>query len=292
MTGTVATEDPRLEDDALAVVRDWIDEFDRCCNRFRPDSEISRINASGGGTFAVSVTLERALEAALASANLTGWLCDPTVLASLEALGYDRDYSAIAGADGPAAAAPRPAPGKGSLGLDPREHTLTLRGDVRLDLGASAKALLADVVLEELASAGGALVEVGGDVALRGVGPSGPWVVGVASSLVIDGTEPRISLPRGGVATSSSLTRTWRRGGGLVNHIIDPRTGECANGRYGTATVAAPSCVEANAFATAALLWDSQAAWHITEAGHAARLVDRDGVVELVGGWPREEQRP
>ncbi len=118
--------------------------------------------------------------------------------------------------------------------------------------------------------------------------PNGPWAIGVSDVLDITGTEPRVSIENGGVATSSTATRSWLANGQRVHHIIDPRTGTCASGPYVTATVSAESCVRANAFATAALLWGEDAGYHLAQAGCAGRLVRADGTVEYVGGWPQD----
>ena len=286
MTGTLATQDPDREHDAYDILESWIGEIDRSCNRFHPDSELSLANALGGEV-EVSATFERALLAARAASDLTDGLCDPTVLDALEALGYDRDFTELAGGS-ERRDEPRPAPGPSAWSINAVDHVLRLKPGTRLDLGASAKALLADAVLEDLRGAGGALVEVGGDVAVDGEGPDGPWVIGISTSLEIRGDEPRISLHRGGIATSSTSTRSWQRGGMTVNHIVDPRTGECADGPFETTTVAGPDCVSANALATAALLWGEQAANRITDVGASGRLVRRDGSVAFVGGWPVE----
>ncbi len=289
MSGTVATQQPGDEVYGLERVEFWIDEFNASVNRFREDSELSRINARSAGTFSISPLLERALQSARRSGEISQNLCDPTVLSSLEKLGYDRDYDELLKTGVSFSTSTSPAPGPQSWSLDALEHTVTLEAGVRLDLGASAKALFADVVVNELAQRGGALVEIGGDVAVHGVGPDGPWVIGVASSLEIGGNEPRISIGGGAIATSSRVTRTWTLNGRTVNHIIDPRTGLCANGPYAVATVAGPNCVDANALATAALLWGEDASYHIAQFGAAARLIRDSGEVEFVGGWTREE---
>jgi len=289
LSGTLATQ--HAPDLAFAEERlwHWIELFDQSCNRFRPESEVSRLNRADGATLPASPTLELAVAAALDAGEATEGLCDPTVLPALLSLGYDRDYDDLAQrgdfTPGPAT----PAPGLGAITLDRDQHTVRLAPGCQIDLGASAKALVADLVADELAARGGVVVEIGGDVAVRGRGPEGPWVIGVADTLAISGTEPRISLSAGGVATSSSTTRVWRAGGRTVNHIIDPRTGACADGPYATAAVSAASCVAANAFATAALLWGEDAGYYIAQAGWSGRLVRRDGTVEFVGGWPSEE---
>jgi FAD:protein FMN transferase len=290
LSGTLATENEDQMDAATQRLWFWLDEFDAACNRFRRDSELTKLNESRGATMAVSPTLELALEAALRASSATGHLVDPTVLPALLALGYDRDYDELVGEDSIPARASVPATGPTSIHLNVIEHTVTLDPLCQLDLGASAKALVVDLIADDVAATGGVVVELGGDVAVRGEGPDGPWVIAVSDSLVLDGLEPRVAFRHGGIATSSSTTRTWRSGGHVVNHIVDPRTGQCANGRYTTATVSASDCVLANAFATAALLWDDEASYHIAQAGWAARLVRRDGEIEFVGGWPADAE--
>jgi thiamine biosynthesis lipoprotein len=286
LSGTLATENEDQMDDATQRLWHWLDAFDAACNRFRGDSELSRLNDAHGVETSISPTLELALEAALRAARVTDNLVDPTVLPALLALGYDRDYDELVGDESIPQRAAVSAPGPSSIHLNVIEHTVTLDPLCRLDLGASAKALVVDLVAEDVAGSGGVVVELGGDVAVRGEGPDGLWVIAVSDSLVLDGLEPRVAFRHGGIATSSSTTRTWRSGGRTVNHVIDPRTGQCANGLYTSATVSASDCVLANAFATAALLWNDEASYHIAQAGWSARLVRRDGAVEFVGGWP------
>jgi thiamine biosynthesis lipoprotein len=285
LSGTLVTEHG---DDAYANERlwFWLDAFDHSCNRFRSDSEISTLNQRPGTTVAISETLELAIEASLRAGRATDGLCDPTVLPALLALGYDRDFDEVARRTDLVASSPILPLGLSAIDLDRENHTIRIEPGCQLDLGASAKALVVDLVADDLAARGGVVVELGGDVAVRGSGPTGPWVVGVSDSLTITGGEPRISLRHGGIATSSTGTRTWRVGDHVANHIIDPRTGSFAHGTYATASVTASDCVLANAFATAALLWDEEASYYIAQAGWSARLVRTNGTVEFVGGWP------
>ena len=287
LSGSLHTErDSQLPfaEDRLAF---WRDALDHACNRFDPESEISRVNRAAG-VVSLSDSLTRALVAARRAHELSEGLCDPTVLDSLLALGYDRDYDELGVLeDTPVSLAP--APGFGALDFDPAARTVHQTGAWRIDLGASAKALLADLVAEDVAPTGGVVVEVGGDVCAKGRGAEGPWVIGLAATLEITGLEPRITLEAGAVATSSNDVRTWRRGDTLVGHIIDPRTGRSAVSPYAAVSVIDADCVSANAFATAAILWGEDAGWHIAQAGRSARLVRHDGSVELVGAWPREE---
>jgi thiamine biosynthesis lipoprotein len=286
MTGTLATE--REDQREFAESRLWhrLEAIDQSCNRFRMDSELTLLNARGDAD--LSLTLEMALVTALESYDVTGGLCDPTILPALLALGYDVDYAEIARRNDTTLRAARPSPGASAITLDLLEHRVSLAPGCQLDLGASAKALATDLVANDIAPSGGVLVEIGGDVAVRGRGPDGPWSIGVSDVLEISGHEPRVSITNGGIATSSTATRAWLANDQRVNHIVDPRTGTCAEGPYVTATVSAESCVRANAFATAALLWGEDASYHVAQGGCAGRLVRANGGVDYVGGWPQD----
>jgi thiamine biosynthesis lipoprotein len=285
MTGTVAVGATVDLDDLHDQLWRRIRQFDDAANRFRVDSELTTINTDPGW-HQTSPTMERLLDAASLAYAWTDGLCDPTVLAALEALGYDRDLAEVRARNvAPATAVPAP----GFNVVERAPGRVRLSETARLDFGAVAKALLADELVDEFVAGTGALVEIGGDVAVRGEGPEGPWAIGVSDEVKFRGDEPRISLGDGGVATSSTRVRTWSDGARTLHHVIDPRTGDCANGPYATATVASSSCVRANALATAALLWGDDAPRRLADAGGAARLIRHDGTIEAVGGWHREE---
>jgi thiamine biosynthesis lipoprotein len=70
------------------------------------------------------------------------------------------------------------------------------------------------------------------------------------------------------------------------HHIVDPATGLPASGPWRTATVAAATCVDANTASTAAIVMGVRAAAWLQRVGLPARLIDRDGAVLRVAGWP------
>ena len=290
MTGSVHVADSSLAPLANERLWYWIHHVDDACNRFREDSDVSRLNHAEGRATPVSETFRRTLAAALDAAQRTDGLCTPTILPTLLAWGYDEHYDALrlAGRDheptNPPVAAPLDA-----IEVDNDAGTVRLLGGCQLDLGATAKALTADLVADDVAMSGSVVVEIGGDVAVRGTGPDGPWVVGIATGLEIYGDEPRVAMSGGGIATSSTDVRTWDVAGRTVGHIMDPRTGRPAAGPYRTVTVAADSCVHANAYATATLIRDADADFYLVQAGWSGRLVRRDGTVDYVGGWPHDE---
>lgn len=279
---------------ALRAVDRTLQDLDHQVSRFRTDSELSRAERRAPSPVVLSPGAADALVIALGAACATGGLVDPTVGAALCALGYDRDFAAIDPAPGPVPA--QPAPGWRAVHLSGRE--LRLPAGVRLDLGATAKGLGADRAARAAAvatgPATGVLVSLGGDVAVAGRVPGGGWPVVVAEDPA--GTEAPggevVRLARGGVATSSTMHRRWRRGEVVVHHVVDPATGQPVDGPWRTATVAARTCVEANAAATAALVAGGAAEGWLARHGLPARLVAVDGSVRRVGGWPAGEATP
>ncbi len=268
----------------------WLRAIDSAANRFIADSEITRLNQSQGEAMTYSSTFELCLNTAISAYEQTGGACSPTILPSLLALGYDRDYAVIANDESIEVGATEPSLGLDAIEIDHQSSTVRLRNGCQLDFGATAKALTCDLVANDVADSCGVVVEIGGDVAVRGEGPDGLWAIAISDTLQATDHDPRLGLSNSGVATSSRVIRTWQGAGQQLNHIINPFTGDSADGLYGSASVVAASCVEANAFSTAALVWGEEATYYLAQAGLSARLVRTDGDIDLVGAWPREEE--
>jgi thiamine biosynthesis lipoprotein len=292
----VAIWPPENLDVACAAVDRVLVSLDKQASRFRGDSELSWLHGAGSGTFMLSDGLAEAVGVALAAARWTGGRTDPTVGDALISLGYDRDFAAIDRQHGEPPAAPAPAPGWRLVGLD--GPVLRLPPGVRLDLGATAKGVGSDravrAVMSATGHAGGVLVSLGGDMAIAGTSPRDGWPVTVAETPDYAGTPlPQVvRLRAGAVATSSVTCRQWRRGGVTLHHIVDPRTGWPTDGPWRTVSVAAATCADANAAATAAIVAGGQAASWLTGEGLPARLVGQDGTVRCLGGWPAVSGRP
>jgi thiamine biosynthesis lipoprotein len=289
---------------ACAATDDVLAALDQQASRFRPDSELSWLNDAGGGLFMLGDGLAEAVGVALAAARWTGGLTDPTVGAALVSLGYDRDFAAISqgsepsggqGSEPPDASAP--APGWPLVRLD--GPLLRLPPGIQLDLGATAKGVGSDRAVRAVMSAtggeGGVLVSLGGDIAVAGTPPRDGWPVAVAEEPDQAGPSHPSQLVRlaaGAFATSSVGCRRWRRGGAVLHHIVDPRTGWPADGPWRTVTVAAATCADANAASTAAIVAGARARGWLTAAGLPARLTGHDGRVRRLGGWPAGDGRP
>src|SRR5207244_10112392 len=156
---------------------------------------------------------------------------DPTVGTAMQVLGYDRDFAAVE-ATGPPVVRVAAVPGWRLVRVDRRNRTVRVPARVRLDLGATAKALAADRAAARAAVAAGCgvLVSLGGDIATAGDPPAGGWAVRVADShAAAPGAEGHAGrLAGGGLATSSTTVRRWNRGGEALHHVLDPATGRPA----------------------------------------------------------------
>jgi thiamine biosynthesis lipoprotein len=284
------------------MLADDLAELDLACSRFRPDSEVVRIgralgNTAGLTTVTVSPLLAEAIAVALRAASLTDGDVDPTVGAAISALGYDRDFGQLP-ATGPALpVTTRVVPGWRSVNLDPVACKLTMPVGVQLDLGATVKGWAADRsamrIAEELGC--GVLVSLGGDTAVAGEPPDGGWRIRVQDITgrpddppPSGGPSTVIAIRDGGLATSSTMARRWRRGGDLLHHILDPRTGLPAPPVWRTVSVAAATCADANTAATAAVIKGPQAPGWLDALSLPARLIALDGTVQTVAGWPTD----
>jgi len=299
--GSLLVTSPDTLEAAYRVVSAELAAIDAACSRFRPDSELSLVNAVGGRITEVSTLFAEALQTALTAAALTDGDVDPTCGGSLVRLGYDRDFAEVRADTSALTRAAAPAPGWRLVELDPERQTVRVPAGVVLDLGATAKALAADRAAARAAAAAGCgvLVNLGGDIALAGQAPAGGWRVKVSDELPADqagGAGARrargqvVSIDSGGLATSCTASRGWRRGGERLHHILVPGTGRPAGGCWRTVSVAAATCVAANIASTAAIIRGEPAARWLDRLGLPARLVRGDGRVVTAGGWPADDQ--
>lgn len=302
---TVATADDRALGGSLRVVvtrpsdltpaKVAVDEVvravDMAASRFRDDSELSRLNASPDREAIVSPLLAKLIAAAFRGARLTDGAVDPTIGSAIKLAGYNADFAEVP-ADGLAIdLVVSRVPGWQAIAFNEASRTIRVPRGVEIDLGATAKAMASDLAAAAALATidgGGVLVSLGGDIAVGGEPPAEGWLIQTSedSGAPIDKGEETISITSGGIATSSTTVRTWTRGGITLHHIIDPATGLPSDGPWRTATVVAGTCVDANIASTAAIV-KGRAAIRWLEANRLpARLIDREGTVHRLSGWP------
>jgi FAD:protein FMN transferase len=287
---------------ARRLLREDLAALDAACSRFRADSEIVALDRAPGdgrgrtGPVQVSPLLSGALTVALRAARRTGGDVDPTVGNALSAAGYDRDFALVRRDGPPVRLTVRSVPGWQQIELDEESGLLSLPTGTCLDLGATAKAWAADRAAARIAGevGCGVLVNLGGDIAVAGRVPDGGWRVRVQDITGRPEEPPAgpsavIAIRSGGLATSSTAARRWHRGGDVLHHILEPRTGLPAAPVWRTVSVAAATCADANMASTAAIIRGEAALAWLAELGCPARLVAESGAVVTVGGWPPDQ---
>jgi thiamine biosynthesis lipoprotein len=216
---------------------------------------------------------------------------DPTVGSAIKLAGYNTDFAEVP-TDGMAIdLVVSRVPGWQAIAFNEHSRSVRVPRGVELDLGATAKALTSDIAAAAALATiggGGVLVSLGGDIAVAGEPPDEGWLIQASedSGAAIDEGEETISIRSGGMATSSKTVRRWTRGGVALHHIIDPLTGLPSEGPWRTATVVAGTCVDANIASTAAIVMGAAAIKWLEAHRLPARLVDGDGSVHRVSGWP------
>lgn len=284
----LAMSDARVLGPATAYARDVLACVDRGCSRFRADSDLNRVNASGGRPTVVGPTLANALRVALDAAGATDGLVTPLVGEVITRLGYDRTFAELTRADAGREAGPEashPVPDWREIDLE--GTTVTLPVGARLDLGATAKAWASDLIATGVAQRWGVgvIVNLGGDIRVAGDGP--PWPIAISEHP--DGTTAptQIMLAAGGLATSTTRVRRWSAGRVERHHLVDPRSGLPARTPWRTVTATGPTATAANMATTAAIVLGEEAPTWLAARGVAARLVGDETVVSTPG-WPSD----
>ncbi len=283
---TLAVSDHEAGEPELATQGRRLERWHRRLTRFDPDSELSRLNASPDERVETSRLVALFVSAAISAARLTDGLVDATQLDAVERAGYRNDRHSAVPLPLALRLAPRREPARPSperrwdlVAVEGRSSTVVRPPGVRLDSGGIAKGLFADLVARSLGRAESYAVDCCGDIRLGGVARherpvrvDDPFGGGVLH-------EFRVSA--GGVATSGISRRSWidddRH---LAHHVIDPGTGRPAFTGLVQVTALAPTALEAEIRAKAALLSGPEGArrW----LPHGGLLVPDAGCHEVI----------
>ncbi|MCA9898920.1 MAG: FAD:protein FMN transferase [Ardenticatenaceae bacterium] len=257
---------------------------ERALSRFRPDSELMRLNARSGQWVPVSDLLWREIVLAIEMARKTNGRFDPTLLNALAQAGYDRSFEQIVGMGNGRWLAFETLLGRWfDVRLNVSHQAVYLPAGVQLDLGGIAKGDTAQQALALMQAVGPGLVDAGGDL-VAGAAPTGfpGWPVALSPPWGDDVVAPEnlatFWLAEGAMATSGIDYRSWVHNGAVAHHLINPRTGQPAQTDLLTATVLAPNAATAEAWATATLIAGADVGMELLLAQEMAGLVvGRDG---------------
>jgi len=280
--------------DAPGPLVDWavaeVERLEQCWSRFRPDSELSRLNASAGEWTAISSRMLLILERARELWSATGGAFDSTVLEALERLGYDRSFELLrddTGRRGVGSGTDEPAPGFGAVEIDAAGSGVRVPPGTRLDLGGLGKGLAADIVAEGLVDRGArsALISLGGDLRAAGDAPDGGWRIPIEDPFEEGATRFERVLESGALVTSTCGYRRWTHDGRQVHHLIDPRTGAPSAAGVFAVVAQGPEAWWAEGLAKAVVVTGiDEAAALLRETGVDATVFGDDGSVVTVAG--------
>lgn len=258
-----ATVDYNAHDVSEGMVQDFIDErlveINKRMSTYDPESELSRFNSSETTDwFTVSEETAKVVASALDTAKRTDGQFDPTIgpLVNLWGFGPDGRRKEPPSEEDIAAAKARMGYAKVEVRLDPPALRKS-QADVYLDLSAIAKGYAADAVAEMLydaAQSNYVMVEIGGEIRTLGVKTSGdPWRIGIerpnSNARMISHV---VEIKNGdAIATSGDYRNYFKTKGQRYSHTIDPATSRPVTHNLATVSVRCPTCMEADALATA-----------------------------------------
>jgi thiamine biosynthesis lipoprotein len=236
---------------------DRVEQLEAQMSVFRAQSEVSRINREAASRpVEVEPRLFAILELAMRVHRETGGAYDVTAGPLWAAWGFARRAGAVPSAEELAGARARV--GGHLVELDGRRHTVRfLQPGVQINLGSIGKGFAVDRVAERLIEGDltNFLIHGGRSSVLA----RGSWTVGLGDPLRLDHRIGRIRLLDRAVGTSGAQFQSFRHRGRRYGHILDPRTGQPAEGVL-SATALAPSAAWADALSTAFFVLGPQAA--------------------------------
>jgi FAD:protein FMN transferase len=269
----------------LQAVPAQVEAIEARLSRFRPLSELSVFNRNAGQWTVVSETLFDNLCAAKHGALITDGLYNPLILPALLAVGYDQSFEQVGT---PLSYMAQPVSDWRAISIRQQSREVCIPPGNAVDLGGVAKGWTAEKLAHELAAYGACMVNIGGDIAARGrPGNGNGWQIKVAEPGQEQALQ-EVMLWNMSIVTSGLDYRHWHtRDGTPRHHIIDPRTGECAQTDVRSVTVIHPHAPTAEVYAKAVLLLGSRAGldW-LSRKWDAAGLVARqDGAVLCTDRW-------
>ena len=288
----------------LGVAR-VLDHIDKSMSTYNPDSELSKINQNRSSSWLpVSADLYQVLDDAIKISNLTNGAFDITVgpLVNLWGFGPEQKDKTIPSEQDIRSRLANTGYHNLALRSDPRSVSKKLP-DMYIDLSGIAKGYGVDKVAEFLEGLGflNYLVDIGGEVRVRGINPEGiPWKIGIERPVAGQRSVQRVIPLRSiAMATSGDYRNFFEVNGKRYSHTIDPKTGRPVTHNLDSVTVLNPSTAIADALATGLLVLGPTSAPELAvKHGIAAYFIvrTRDGYEEhetkaftnLIGKWKME----
>lgn len=239
----------------IGEIKAKFDEFDKSLSTYNPNSIISRINSNQATVQTDKYFEDMFKMAQQVSVNSDGAF-DITVAPLVNAWGFGytkNNRQTIPNVD-------TIMPFIGYKKIKLVNHQLIKDNPkIRLDAGAISGGQISDVIatlLEQLGSKN-YLIEIGGEITCKGVNSKGKnWTIGIDKPTDDPTSENNelqtiISVSNVGLSTSGNYREFYYKDGKKYAHTIDPKTGTPVQHNLLSATVIAPTCMQADAYATA-----------------------------------------
>lgn len=262
--GTTYTATYQADSDMAYTIRQALEEVDRSLSPFNPNSSIAAVNR--GDDPRVDPLFKTVFTLAMKVSDDTGGAFDITVapLVNLWGFGFKSGQQPTDSA----VDSLLQIVGYQRVSLAPDGRVSKADPRMELDCSAIAKGFGADRAALALKRGGAQnyMVEVGGEIAASGRNAEGdPWRIGVAKpedDPAQTGSELQavITLTDRAVATSGNYRNFYYRDGRKYAHTIDPKTGRPVQHSLLSATVTAPDCATADAYATAFMVMGEEKA--------------------------------
>ena len=259
----------------LDEAKKTVETFESKFSRFIPTSELASFNNSKDKKINVSPEFINLLAKAKEMFKITKGIFDPTIIGSLENVGYNKSFTEIKNGSAPSF---KPAEIKKIFKKRPKFNALKIKADsvikptdFRIDFGGVGKGFLADILINKLfKNVRNCWISLGGDLSVKGdekpEAKSG-WKIGVQ-----DPNNPGreiFSVKTGGrslgIATSGVFKRKGKSGNQTWNHLIDPTTGLPVENNIIAVTVIAPNATAADIFAKTVLILGETAGLNFIE---------------------------
>jgi thiamine biosynthesis lipoprotein len=271
-------EDATLAASAIDAVMAEMRRIDALMSHYKPESELSQVNArAAAGPVAVQPELAALIARALEFSELTGGAFDITYAS----VGYLYDYRAHQRPSEAEIEARLPAVDWRLVEVDRARSTVRFaRPGVRIDLGGIAKGYAVDRSIAILEGLGirNATVTAGGDSRILGDRRGRPWVVGIRHPDDRARVIARIPLVDAAMSTSGDYERYFDEDGQRYHHIINPKTGHSASGLR-SVTIIGPDATLTDGLSTGVFVMGAERGLELIE-----RLGDVDAVLVTAEG--------
>ena len=265
-------DDAAKGDAAIDAVMDEMRRIDALMSHYKPQSELSQINARA---FKEPVVVDQELfdliKTSLHFSEITEGAFDITYAS----VGYLYDYRKHVKPTEAQIQEALPSVNFHNLLLDEKTHSVRFEHEgMRIDLGGIAKGYAVDRGIAILQARGvqHAVVTAGGDTRIIGDRFGRPWIVGIRHPDDKNKVITRIPLIDTAMSTSGDYERFFDENGVRYHHIIDPKTGHSAS-KVRSATILGPTAMQTDGLSKTAFVLGPDKALEIIE-----RLPDFDAI--------------